>query len=88
MPSWKLKPSFLQFFYITCSNDPVRNTAACFCMVRCISRRSSAVEMSPLAFLSLSKLATEASPAFGDKFGSASPGLFSAKMLGKKDKDL
>ncbi|MPC28063.1 hypothetical protein E2C01_021257 [Portunus trituberculatus] len=45
------------------STSPVLNTAAWFCIVFCMLRRISAVETLPLANLSLSMLATDASPA-------------------------
>ena len=52
---------------------PVLKTAAWFCMVFCIFNLSWAVEMEPLENLTLSKLATEASPALGARPGNLSP---------------
>lgn len=40
------------------------NTAACFCMVYCISNLTSAVFSVPLAYLYLSIMAKDSSPAF------------------------
>jgi len=39
------------------------------------------VEIDPLAFRSLSKLAIELSPAFGGSSANVSPGLFSAAIV-------
>ncbi len=49
----------------SCSDSPVRNTAAWFCMTRCISSRIFAVGVLPFALRSLSSRATASSPAPG-----------------------
>merc|ERR1719445_1417339 len=60
---------------------PVLKTAACCCMVFCIANLRVAVGVLPLLYLSLSMLATEASPALSDNSLTASPGLLSSAMV-------
>ena len=60
---------------------PVLKTAACVCMVFCIFSLMAEVLMSPEAYLNLSMLATEASPALSDRAPICSPGLESSAMV-------
>mmetsp|Transcript_112055 Transcript_112055/g.167742 ORF Transcript_112055/g.167742 Transcript_112055/m.167742 type:complete len:231 (-) Transcript_112055:1047-1739(-) len=53
----------------------VRNTAASCCMIFCILRRTSAVDVEPLAQRRASRLAIDCSPALGGRSGRVWPGL-------------
>ena len=69
------------FWIPSCMTGPVLKTAAWVCIVFCILSLISALPTSPAANLSLSMLATEASPAFSDRGPMGSPGLESSAIV-------